>query len=307
MTRFGAEFGRPSHRIPSRKQLRLGPDVLVAGVVLGWGAVAHRFVPERMRPLASAAAAAGLAAAVRGTGIDARTIGCDPDDVPRGLLWGGVTAGAIVSVVGGLGAHPRVGTRFRDTRVTDASRREALWHLLVRIPLATALVEELTFRGVVLGLGLRGRDARRALAISSLAFGLWHVGAALHPERTAATGDVVGQHAATTALAVGGDVAATDDRRAGLRLAAAPVGQRRRAGARARGAERDRLRGHQDQEYFGTLKTARTFSSKCSSGGVSYSGSNARWSHSSANCSASANAGWSRYCSRASGSLPMKP
>jgi membrane protease YdiL (CAAX protease family) len=208
MNRFGGEFGGPGDGIRHRNRAR-GADVAVAGLVLGWGAVAHRFVPERVRPLVSAVAAAGLAAAVRGTGVDARAIGCDPDDIPRGLLWGGVTAAAIVSVVGGLGAHPRAGARFRDARVSDASRREALWHLLVRIPLATALVEELTFRGVILGLGRRGGDARRALAVSSLAFGLWHVGAALHPERTAAAGDVVGQHAATTAIAVGGDVVAT--------------------------------------------------------------------------------------------------
>jgi membrane protease YdiL (CAAX protease family) len=45
--------------------------------------------------------------------------------------------------------------------------------------------------------------------VRSLAFGLWPVGAALHPERPAAAGDVVGQHAATTAIAVGGDVVAT--------------------------------------------------------------------------------------------------
>jgi membrane protease YdiL (CAAX protease family) len=188
---------------------RMGADVAVAGIVLGWGAIAHRFVPERVRPLAGAAAATGLAAAVLRTGVDAATLGCDPGDVPRGALWGGATAAATATVVGGLGAHPAAGARFRDARVTDASRREALWHLLVRIPLATALVEELTFRGVILGLGLRGGATRRALLVSSVAFGLWHVGAALHPERTAATGDVVGQHGATTALTVVGDVAAT--------------------------------------------------------------------------------------------------
>jgi membrane protease YdiL (CAAX protease family) len=209
MTGSGVEFRRRGDRIRHRKQWVSGPDLAVAGVVLGWGALAHRFVPERSRPLVSALAAAGLAAAVRGSGVDARTIGCDPEDVPRGLLWGGATAAAVVAAVGGLGAHPSAGARFRDARVTDASGREALWHLLVRIPLATALVEELTFRGVLLGLGLRGGGTKRALAVSSLAFGVWHIGAALHPERTAATGDVVGDHAGTTAIAVAGDVVAT--------------------------------------------------------------------------------------------------
>ena len=55
----------------------------------------------------------------------------------------------------------------------------------------------------------------------------------------------------------------------------------------------------------GVAKTARTRSSKCSRGSVSYSGSKAIWSHSSANWAARSNHGSSRYCSRASG-LPPK-
>ncbi len=112
-------------------------------------------------------------------------------------------------MVAALRALDRDGTRFRDARVSDASRGEAAFHLLVRIPLATSLVEELTFRGVILGLGLRGADAKRALALSSVAFGLWHVGAAMHPARTAAAGEIVGDHRGTTAATVAGDVVAT--------------------------------------------------------------------------------------------------
>jgi membrane protease YdiL (CAAX protease family) len=209
MTRSGVESSRPGDGIRHRNQFGLGPDVLVAAAVLGWGAVAHRFVPERVRPLAGAVAAAGLAAAVRGAGVDARAIGCDPDDIPRGLRWGAAVAGGTTAVIAGLRALDRSGTRFQDERVSAASGGEAAFHLLVRIPLATALVEELTFRGVILGLGRRSGDARRALVVSSLAFGLWHVGAALHPARTAAAGEIVGDHGGTAAAAVAGDVVAT--------------------------------------------------------------------------------------------------
>lgn len=208
MARSGVEFGPRGDGIRHRNRA-LGADVAVAGIVLGWGALAHRFVPERARPLAGAVAAAGLAAAVRGTGVDARTIGVDPDDIPRGLRWGAAVAGGTMAVVAALRALDRGGERFRDERVTDASVGEAAFHLLVRIPLATALVEELTFRGVILGLGLRDGDARRALVVSSVAFGLWHVGAALHPARTAAAGEIVGDHGGTAAAAVAGDVIAT--------------------------------------------------------------------------------------------------
>jgi uncharacterized protein len=61
-------------------------------------------------------------------------------------------------------------------------------------------VEELVFRGVILGFGLREGDRRRALAVSSVAFGLWHVGSALHPARRDATtgSTVIGDVIATT-------------------------------------------------------------------------------------------------------------
>jgi membrane protease YdiL (CAAX protease family) len=209
MARFGVEFRRPGDRIRHRNEWGLGPDVAVAGVVLAWGAVAHRFLPERWRPLAGAGAAAALATTVRATGVDARTIGCDPAGIPRGLRWGAAVAGGTTAVVAALRAVDGNRGRFQDARVSDATGGEAAFQLLVRIPLATALVEELTFRGVILGLGLRGGGARRALIVSSIAFGLWHVGAALHPARTAATGELVGEHRGTAAASVAGDVVAT--------------------------------------------------------------------------------------------------
>ena len=45
--------------------------------------------------------------------------------------------------------------------------------------------------------------------ISSIAFGLWHVGPALHPARRQATGEAVGHARATGPAVVVGDVVAT--------------------------------------------------------------------------------------------------
>jgi membrane protease YdiL (CAAX protease family) len=190
---------------------RPGPplDLAAAGLALGWAAVAHRAFPERTRAAAGLGAAAGLTALARAAGADARDLGIDRRDLRAGLRWG---LGAAVVLAGGTAvarALDRQGTAFSDARVADASRSEAATHLLVRIPFATALAEELLFRGVVLGLGLRARDRKAALAISAAAFGLWHVGAALHPERQRATAGVVGHRLAPTPVVVAGDVVAT--------------------------------------------------------------------------------------------------
>ena len=49
------------------------------------------------------------------------------------------------------------------------------YQTLLRIPLGTALFEELAFRGVLHGVWSRAAGERRAIIGGSVAFGLWHV------------------------------------------------------------------------------------------------------------------------------------
>jgi hypothetical protein len=64
---------------------------------------------------------------------------------------------------------------FADRRVADVGRGEAAYDLTVRIPLATALAEELLFRGALLALFRQRRSEAAAVLWSSLLFGAWHV------------------------------------------------------------------------------------------------------------------------------------
>jgi CAAX protease family protein len=184
-------------------------DLGAAALTLAWGALAHLALPERARSTTGLGAALGLAALARGSGATGRDLGCDTRDLPAGVQLGAVAAGVIVAATAVARSLDRSGTAFRDARVSDASRVQAAAQVLIRIPIATALAEELAFRGVILGLGMRGGDRRRALAASSLAFGLWHIGSALHPERQRATAGVVSHPLGPALLAVLGDVAAT--------------------------------------------------------------------------------------------------
>jgi uncharacterized protein len=206
VTRFGTRSRRQGNAIAYRNEhLDLG----AAALTLGFGAFSHFVLPERVKPVAGAGAALGLAALAHRFGADARDLGVDRRDLASGLRVGAVAAGAIVAATGAARALDRRGKAFHDDRVTGASRADAAVQLLVRIPLATALVEELVFRGVILGFGLRDGDRRRALLISSIAFGLWHIGPALHPARREATGGAVGHEHATAPAVVIGDVIAT--------------------------------------------------------------------------------------------------
>ena len=62
-----------------------------------------------------------------------------------------------------------------DDDRADVGVGSMLWRVLVVIPIATVLVEEVVFRGVLLGLLQRLLPALRALVASAVVFGLWHL------------------------------------------------------------------------------------------------------------------------------------
>ena len=120
--------------------------------------------------------ATGLVALARWAGCSFRDLAMAPEDLPRGTHAGAAGAG-LVTVGYGLMAATGTGSHlFRDTRVTALGRREAWWHLLVRIPISTVLAEEVAFRGVLPAL-FHSPDRRRWMpgAISAVLFGVWHV------------------------------------------------------------------------------------------------------------------------------------
>lgn len=112
-----------------------------------------------------------------------------------------VALGAVVALVVWFG---RGATDLDDGRVQVGAAAMA-WRTLVVIPVGTVLMEELAFRGVLLAACRRATSTRNAVAVSSAAFGLWHVVTAWNTASGGA-GDravpVVGSVLATTALGV---------------------------------------------------------------------------------------------------------
>ncbi len=92
----------------------------------------------------------------------------------------------------GLGAVvPATRGFFQDERATGGGTRHVLFETLVRIPLGTALPEEVIFRGSLLGLFTQRHSPAVAASMSSILFGAWHVlptlrtrGCARSPERS---------------------------------------------------------------------------------------------------------------------------
>jgi membrane protease YdiL (CAAX protease family) len=98
-------------------------------------------------------------------------------------LQGDITdSGVSLVLVAGFGvgasvlARSRHAHRIADRRVVGLSGGALAYHVLVRIPLGTAVAEEVLFRGVLFAVWREaGVSTLGAALCASLAFGLWHV------------------------------------------------------------------------------------------------------------------------------------
>ncbi|WP_262848312.1 CPBP family intramembrane glutamic endopeptidase [Mumia quercus] len=96
-----------------------------------------------------------------------------------------------------------------DDRAPDSVPDLAVRVLLV-IPLHTVLLEELVFRGVVQGMVRRDHGVRAAVVVSSVLFGLWHLGSAgAALDGNEAVAGTVGSSVVTAALGMLAIVIAT--------------------------------------------------------------------------------------------------
>jgi CAAX protease family protein len=138
-------------------------------------------------------------------GASPADLGLSRTDAPRGLVVGTVLA-LLVAVALVIGAAlPATRDLFEDERVAGLDGGGLAYQGLVRIPLGTAVFEELAFRGVLIALLMRVASTVTAVATSSALFGLWHILPTLSALRV---NDIGGGPAARVA-AVSGAVVAT--------------------------------------------------------------------------------------------------
>lgn len=218
----------PSH--PSRRRLSLVFGAVL--VVLGAVNVADKFGPRHTGLVAGPLVALGLVLLARRAGLSWHDLGLSRRTLLPGLKYalGAVLAVAVVYAAGA--AVPLTRPAFDDVRY-HLHPGAALLAAFIVVPLGTVLLEEVAFRGVLLGLINRHRGAAWASVTSSVLFGLWHilpslrldqanraVGAALGAD---ATGRVLAVLAAVGFTALAGLLLCELRRRSGSLLAAAAL------------------------------------------------------------------------------------
>ncbi|MDP3972146.1 MAG: CPBP family glutamic-type intramembrane protease [Candidatus Nanopelagicales bacterium] len=116
-----------------------------------------------------------LIAIARFDGISWMSMGLARTTWRQGILWSLVVVAAVLVFYAIAAALPWTRKGFADKRAAEGGWWMMLYHSLIRIPFGTALLEETAFRAVLLSVSADVWGWWAGVAVSSLAFGLWHV------------------------------------------------------------------------------------------------------------------------------------
>ncbi|WP_433367255.1 lysostaphin resistance A-like protein [Actinoplanes sp. CA-142083] len=157
---------------PSRKRLLLLFGAVL--VVLAAVNVADKYGPHHTGLIVGPLVALGLILLGRRAGLSWHDLGMSKRTLIPGLKYavGAVLAVAVVYAIGA--ALPWTRPAFHDVRY-HLHLSAALMTAFIVVPLGTVLLEEVAFRGVLLGLVRRHRGATWASITSSVLFGMWHI------------------------------------------------------------------------------------------------------------------------------------
>jgi membrane protease YdiL (CAAX protease family) len=200
--------------------------LLLLGVLL----VGRTYGPASTGLVLGPVAGAVLVAFGRRRGLSWSDLGLSRRTWARGAAYAVVAAVVVAAIYAVAAAVPLTRTAFVDVRY-ELPAAKALFTAFVAIPVGTVAVEEIAFRGVLLGLVTRHRGHRWGFALSSVTFGAWHIlpslglnhaNAAMHAVAGSGVGGQVGSVAAAVAFtATAGVLLAELRRRSGSILAAA--------------------------------------------------------------------------------------
>lgn len=159
-------------------------QLFAVGSVLLYGIALIHFVPRRYEwPLNILISATTIGLCIW-FGLTPEALGLGVDSLLRGISIGVAASGVIIGSVYLAARVPHLNPYFTDTPFARMSRRRLGREVAMRIPLSTALLEEVLFRGVLLGLLLQFHHTLIALLLMSICFGLWHIAGAVRQIET---------------------------------------------------------------------------------------------------------------------------
>lgn len=153
----------------------LAIELLLILLIVCYGALLSYALPKKTHTSLNILFA-GIAVIIGGlAGLSLDTMGLRLSAVPLGVVY---AAGFVLVIIAGVyvaSRLPVVGHFFANESFAKASKKRLFYEAGFRVPLGTALLEEVLFRGLLLGLLLQNNSTVTALLLSSVIFGLWHI------------------------------------------------------------------------------------------------------------------------------------
>lgn len=155
-------------------------EIIAALVILAYGTAMARFLPQKSHYVANVIMVASVLAIAKIFGVSLAEMGLSIATLGKGFIVGMAVSAVIIGAVLAVSGLRHTRPFFMENPLTHASRKKRFYESFVRIPLSTALIEELLFRGFFLGLLLQNNSPLVASLWCSLVFGIWHIAPTLN-------------------------------------------------------------------------------------------------------------------------------
>jgi membrane protease YdiL (CAAX protease family) len=150
-------------------------ELVLIILILLYSTVLERAVPERFHLYLNIAIAGVAILLGLSFGLNFEQMGLAFNKILPGIFIALTAVGAIVLGTSIIATIPFLRRFFLSDDLAHASGKLITYEATVRVPFGTALIEEVLFRGVLLGLLLQHNSTIIAIIISSIIFGLWHI------------------------------------------------------------------------------------------------------------------------------------
>lgn len=153
----------------------LAIELLLTLLIVCYGALLSYALPKKSHVILNIlfAGIAIVVGVLAGLSLDA--MGLAVSNLLKGAVYAAGIVAMIVAIVAVASRLPFTRSYFEGESFAFISKKRVFYEAGFRVPLGTALLEEVLFRGLLLGLFLMNNSTMVALVASSVIFGLWHI------------------------------------------------------------------------------------------------------------------------------------
>ena len=155
--------------------IHIAQELSLIVLILLYGTVLAKLVPRKFHMILNLGIAITAITLGFGFGLTPRDMGISVYTITSGILIAAAASLVIAIMTLIIAIIPPLRKYFLGDNLSSASGRLIAFEAGIRIPFSTALIEEVLFRGVLLGLLLIHYPTLIALLYSSAIFGLWHI------------------------------------------------------------------------------------------------------------------------------------